>query len=193
MSRPNTARRDHRFQKTSRPTGAVFDKGTAVSRSATNSLWSTARRRNRSSGCSSRRGADTCSGARHVCTSTPRGQGQLHENRISDGLGNRPFSWRQSRSMTPLENRPPPLQPGSSWHPAQSRTGTATGFRLHRLDDHAETPVAVPVPGLRGVGSHSLVELLQGRFSKGVMERLCRQDNGLFPRPSEIRFSCELP
>jgi uncharacterized Zn finger protein len=34
------------------------------------------------------------------------------------------------------------------------------------------------------------VELLQGRFSKGVMERLCRQDTGLFPRPSEIRFTC---
>ncbi len=36
----------------------------------------------------------------------------------------------------------------------------------------------------------SLVELLQGRFSKGVMERICRQDTGLFPRPSEIRFTC---
>jgi len=39
-------------------------------------------------------------------------------------------------------------------------------------------------------GIDSLVELLQGRFSKGVMERLCRQDQGLFPRPSEIEFSC---
>jgi uncharacterized Zn finger protein len=39
----------------------------------------------------------------------------------------------------------------------------------------------------------SLVELLQGRFSKGVMERICRQDNGLFPRPSDIRFSCSCP
>src|SRR5271165_5930273 len=36
----------------------------------------------------------------------------------------------------------------------------------------------------------SLVELLQGKFSKGVMERICRQDTGLFPRPSEIRFTC---
>ena len=42
-------------------------------------------------------------------------------------------------------------------------------------------------------GIDSLVELLQGRFSKGVMERLCRQDKGLFPRPSEIRFSCDCP
>jgi uncharacterized Zn finger protein len=39
----------------------------------------------------------------------------------------------------------------------------------------------------------SLVELIQGRFSTGVMERLCRQDTGLFPRPSEIRFSCSCP
>ena len=42
-------------------------------------------------------------------------------------------------------------------------------------------------------GIDSLVELLQGRFSKGVMERLCRQEGGLFPRPSDIRFSCSCP
>lgn len=39
----------------------------------------------------------------------------------------------------------------------------------------------------------SLVELLRGRLSKGVMERLCRQDCGLFPRPCDIRFSCSCP
>lgn len=39
----------------------------------------------------------------------------------------------------------------------------------------------------------SLVELLQGRFSKGVMERICRQDRGLFPSPSEIKLSCSCP
>jgi uncharacterized Zn finger protein len=39
----------------------------------------------------------------------------------------------------------------------------------------------------------SLVELLQGRFSKGVMERICRQDAGLFPSPEEIDFSCSCP
>ncbi|HEY0835929.1 MAG TPA: SWIM zinc finger family protein [Azospirillum sp.] len=42
-------------------------------------------------------------------------------------------------------------------------------------------------------GIDSLVELLQGRFSKAVMERLCRQDKGLFPKPSEIHFSCSCP
>ncbi len=42
-------------------------------------------------------------------------------------------------------------------------------------------------------GIDSLVELLQGRFSTAVMERLCRQDKGLFPTPSEIDFSCSCP
>ena len=39
----------------------------------------------------------------------------------------------------------------------------------------------------------SLVELLQGKLSKSVMERLCRQEAGLFPRSSDIRFSCSCP
>jgi uncharacterized Zn finger protein len=39
----------------------------------------------------------------------------------------------------------------------------------------------------------SLVELLQGRFSKGVMERICRQGTGLFPSPEEINLSCSCP
>lgn len=42
-------------------------------------------------------------------------------------------------------------------------------------------------------GIDSLVELLQGRFSKGVMERICRQGIGLFPNPADIRFSCSCP
>jgi len=42
-------------------------------------------------------------------------------------------------------------------------------------------------------GIDSLVELLQGRFSKAVMERLCRQGSGLFPEPRRIRFSCDCP
>lgn len=40
-------------------------------------------------------------------------------------------------------------------------------------------------------GIDSLVELLQGRFSTDVMERICRQGEGLFPGPSDIRFSCD--
>ena len=44
-----------------------------------------------------------------------------------------------------------------------------------------------------GGGIDSVVELLQGRLSKGVMERICRQNEGLFPRPSEIKFRCNCP
>jgi uncharacterized Zn finger protein len=39
----------------------------------------------------------------------------------------------------------------------------------------------------------SLVELLQGRLSKGVMDRVCREGDGLFPAPSEIKLSCSCP
>jgi uncharacterized Zn finger protein len=39
----------------------------------------------------------------------------------------------------------------------------------------------------------SLVELLQGRFSKGVMTRLCEQQTGLFPSPRDIVFTCSCP
>jgi uncharacterized Zn finger protein len=39
----------------------------------------------------------------------------------------------------------------------------------------------------------SLIELLQGRLSKGVMERICQQSAGLFPSPKEIRLSCSCP
>src|SRR3982750_4645542 len=39
----------------------------------------------------------------------------------------------------------------------------------------------------------SLVELLQGRLSKGVMDRVCREGDGLFPSPEEIKLSCSCP
>lgn len=36
----------------------------------------------------------------------------------------------------------------------------------------------------------SLVELLQGRLAKSVMDRVCRQGDGLFPAPKEIKLAC---
>jgi uncharacterized Zn finger protein len=58
----------------------------------------------------------------------------------------------------------------------------------------AITPVAKPrwkaiVKDCAGA-IDSLVELLQGRLDKGVMERVCRPGDGLFPAPSEIKMSC---
>ena len=39
----------------------------------------------------------------------------------------------------------------------------------------------------------SLVELLQGRLSQGVMTRICQEKTGLFPSPAEIAFTCSCP
>src|SRR5262249_18994082 len=39
----------------------------------------------------------------------------------------------------------------------------------------------------------SLVELLQGRLAKAVMDRVCREGDGLFPSPGEIKLSCSCP
>jgi uncharacterized Zn finger protein len=39
----------------------------------------------------------------------------------------------------------------------------------------------------------SLVELLQGRLAKGVMDRVCREGDGLFPSPDDIELSCSCP
>ena len=39
----------------------------------------------------------------------------------------------------------------------------------------------------------SLVELLQGKLAKPVMERICTPDTGLFPAPKDIKFSCSCP
>ncbi len=59
------------------------------------------------------------------------------------------------------------------------------------------TPVPAPrwkaICGQCAGGIDSLVELLQGRFSKAVMAHLCQQGTGLFPAPAEITFSCSCP
>ena len=39
----------------------------------------------------------------------------------------------------------------------------------------------------------SLLELLQGKLSDGVMQVVTDRDRGLFPRPMEIRFECDCP
>lgn len=39
----------------------------------------------------------------------------------------------------------------------------------------------------------SLVELLQGKLSKSVMDIVTARDDGLFPKPREIKMSCSCP
>ena len=39
----------------------------------------------------------------------------------------------------------------------------------------------------------SLIELLQGYLEENVMRRVSREGDGLFPSPSEIKFSCTCP
>jgi uncharacterized Zn finger protein len=63
----------------------------------------------------------------------------------------------------------------------------------------AVTVAAVPGKQWRAVGAdcassiNSLVELLQGKLSKAVMERICTPSTGLFPAAKEIRFACSCP
>lgn len=39
----------------------------------------------------------------------------------------------------------------------------------------------------------SLIELLQGKFSKNVMEIIAHRDKGLFPHPKEVKLKCSCP
>ncbi len=39
----------------------------------------------------------------------------------------------------------------------------------------------------------SLIELLQGKFSKGIMKVITHSEKGLFPHPEEIKLNCSCP
>lgn len=75
-------------------------------------------------------------------------------------------------------------------------SAVVSGSRLYKV---AVKVAPVPVARWTSICGHcagaidSLVELLQGRFSKGVMERISQQQTGLFPMPTEIEFSCSCP
>jgi uncharacterized Zn finger protein len=70
------------------------------------------------------------------------------------------------------------------------------GSSLYKV---AVTVTEVPARQWQSIGSDcsgsidSLVELLQGKLSKAVMERICKPGTGLFPAPKEIKFSCSCP
>ncbi len=70
------------------------------------------------------------------------------------------------------------------------------GSSLYKV---AVSVAAVPAPQWQAISADcagsiaSLVELLQGRLSKAVMERICTPKTGLFPAPKEISFTCSCP
>lgn len=70
------------------------------------------------------------------------------------------------------------------------------GSSLYRVE---VTVAAVPDKQWQAVSTDcagsidSLVELLQGKLSKVVMERICVPKTGLFPAPQEIKFNCSCP
>jgi uncharacterized Zn finger protein len=70
------------------------------------------------------------------------------------------------------------------------------GSRLYKVEISV---AAVPARQWQAISADcagsiaSLVELLQGRLSKGVMERICTTNTSLFPAPKEINFTCSCP
>jgi uncharacterized Zn finger protein len=75
-------------------------------------------------------------------------------------------------------------------------TAMVSGSELYRTE---VTVAAVPKARWSAVckdcsgAIDSMVELLQGRFSNGVMARICHEKTGLFPSPAEITFTCSCP
>ena len=75
-------------------------------------------------------------------------------------------------------------------------TAMVSGSRVYRIEIKV---AAVPNQSWTSIcrdcsgAIDSLVELLQGRLSQAVMTRICRQKTGLFPSPSEIKFTCSCP
>jgi uncharacterized Zn finger protein len=75
-------------------------------------------------------------------------------------------------------------------------TARVSGSAIYRIEVKV---AAVPKPRWSAVcrdcagAIDSLVELLQGRLSAGVMARICHEKTGLFPSPAEITFTCSCP
>jgi len=75
-------------------------------------------------------------------------------------------------------------------------TATVSGSELYEVSINI-TPL--PDGQWRSIKSRcagqigSLVELLQGKLSRGVIEIVTAHNGGLFPKPSEIKMSCSCP
>ena len=70
------------------------------------------------------------------------------------------------------------------------------GSRVYKV---AVSVAAVPARQWQAISADcagsidTLIELLQGKLSKAVMERICTPKTGLFPAPKEISFTCSCP
>src|SRR5438874_651495 len=62
-------------------------------------------------------------------------------------------------------------------------------IKIRRLSPEAWKAIKAQCAGQIG----SLIELLQGKLSKAVMEVVTRPDGGLFPKPREIDMDCSCP
>jgi uncharacterized Zn finger protein len=75
-------------------------------------------------------------------------------------------------------------------------TGMVSGTEIYQVTITIDPVTTADWQSIRkdcAGGIDSLVELLQGRLSQSVMERICRQGRGLFPKPDEIHFKCSCP
>ena len=78
--------------------------------------------------------------------------------------------------------------------------GTIKAF-VAGSDTYTVTIGVAPLPGERWAEIKkncagqiaSLVDLLQGRLSDGVMRQVASRDNGLFPHPKELTMACSCP
>jgi uncharacterized Zn finger protein len=75
-------------------------------------------------------------------------------------------------------------------------TGMVSGSELYKVEVKIK-PLAKPcwdcIKRDCGGAIGSVIELLQGRLSTEVMQRVTRRDRGLFPAPAEITKTCSCP
>jgi uncharacterized Zn finger protein len=75
-------------------------------------------------------------------------------------------------------------------------TALVSGSEIYKIDIDIS---ALPASQWASIKSRcagqigSLVELLQGKLSRGVIEIVTAHGSGLFPRPAEIKMSCSCP
>lgn len=71
-----------------------------------------------------------------------------------------------------------------------------SGSEIYRVEveiDRLEAAAWKRIKAECSASIDSLLDLLAGRFSDGVMQRLTRRADGLFPQPAQIRMGCSCP